>query len=504
MWKWITGLFTKPTKAKPKEVIKSIVNQPKWIVEGMKLMGYHEVKNNSLLRTWLKSDGKALGDPSKFPWCFTGDVQILTSLGWQNLDNVTANQVYQVDDNNVMSLTDFKKIEKDYVGELDVISHRSFTLKSDPNHKWYGSFGTTGREKTNKIDTFGRLSSVTTQGLRIPSVKGIQGKAIYDKEMLGFLAAVLSDGSFHRANGKVNEIRFEVSKERKIKRLDSFFPAGKFVQKEAYGPLTKIPLTVFSFKIPDWFWEAVNEDKELNQNFVNSMTQEDCKIFLDEYRVFDGMITRFHLYTSSEIRLGHLSQICTMAGYKYGVSEKESPLSKRICYEIHVGVDDKRRLIRKDMLTKEQFSGKLYCVQVPSSRIVVREKNKGAVVTGNCGDFVETALKLSVPNLTLTPALKTNPYWARNWAKFGVEAAHMPYGSVVVLARGTGGHVAFAVGRSSDNRTVYVLGGNQSDSVSIVPIKADRIIAVRWPSEVPMSKDRLPVMTGGTVSVNEA
>jgi uncharacterized protein (TIGR02594 family) len=120
-----------------------------------------------------------------------------------------------------------------------------------------------------------------------------------------------------------------------------------------------------------------------------------------------------------------------------------------------------------------------------------------------CGDFVETALKLGVPGLQLSAKLKENPYWARNWATFGVNASHMPYGAVVVFERGSGGHVGFAVGRSSDSKLIYVLGGNQSDTVSIAPIKAERLIAVRWPAEVQMGKKKLPVMGGGAISVNE-
>lgn len=122
-----------------------------------------------------------------------------------------------------------------------------------------------------------------------------------------------------------------------------------------------------------------------------------------------------------------------------------------------------------------------------------------------CGDAVMTALANTVPNLKLTPALQENPYWARNWAKFGFAAASMPYGAIVALTRpGGGGHVGFAVGRSKDGRTVYILGGNQSDSVSIAPVKADRILGVRWPHDVNIGRKALPIMSGGAVSVNEA
>lgn len=40
-----------------------------WIEAAEKVIGLHEVRDNKALSAWLKSDGKALGNPSKMPWC---------------------------------------------------------------------------------------------------------------------------------------------------------------------------------------------------------------------------------------------------------------------------------------------------------------------------------------------------------------------------------------------------------------------------------------------------
>lgn len=36
-----------------------------------------------------------------------------------------------------------------------------------------------------------------------------------------------------------------------------------------------------------------------------------------------------------------------------------------------------------------------------------------------CGDFVETCIRMALPDEPLLGALGTNPYWARNWLLFG-------------------------------------------------------------------------------------
>jgi hypothetical protein len=73
-------------------------------------------------------------------------------------------------------------------------------------------------------------------------------------------------------------------------------------------------------------------------------------------------------------------------------------------------------------------------------------------------------------------------YRARAWADWGARLLRPVVGAVVVYDRGKGaGHVGLAVGRTPEGN-ILTLGGNQGDSVSIVPIAASRLIASRWPT----------------------
>lgn len=42
---------------------------PPWMELAERMMGLHERRDNAELRKFLASDGHALGDPAKFPWC---------------------------------------------------------------------------------------------------------------------------------------------------------------------------------------------------------------------------------------------------------------------------------------------------------------------------------------------------------------------------------------------------------------------------------------------------
>lgn len=74
-------------------------------------------------------------------------------------------------------------------------------------------------------------------------------------------------------------------------------------------------------------------------------------------------------------------------------------------------------------------------------------------------------------------------------------------GAVAVFGRQGGGHVGFIVGESAD--MLYILGGNQSNAVNIMPIAKSRLVASRWPAERAVGTAKPPKMSGGTVSVNE-
>ncbi len=108
-----------------------------------------------------------------------------------------------------------------------------------------------------------------------------------------------------------------------------------------------------------------------------------------------------------------------------------------------------------------------------------------------CGDFVETCIRMGLPDEPLLGALGTNPYWARNWLLFG-QHTKPASGAVLIFERGSGGHVGFAVGQ--DDTHFYVLGGNQSDTVTVARIAIPRLLGARWPATFPPRQQRLPTM----------
>lgn len=106
------------------------------------------------------------------------------------------------------------------------------------------------------------------------------------------------------------------------------------------------------------------------------------------------------------------------------------------------------------------------------------------------------------------PFMKTG--WARDGLKYKgksgkvVKLEKPAYGCIVVFSRGSGGHIGFVVGVDKHGN-LMVLGGNQSDKVTIAPFSKQRVLGYIWPGILPFpERYNLPILTSdGKLSTNE-
>lgn len=97
---------------------------------------------------------------------------------------------------------------------------------------------------------------------------------------------------------------------------------------------------------------------------------------------------------------------------------------------------------------------------------------------------------------------------ARSYERWGVPLEKPVYGCIGVKRRAGKsapawqGHVGFVVAADADR--VWLLGGNQSDSVSVSPFKRSEFTAFRWPEGVPIPAGPVPTSATGTLGVRES
>lgn len=119
-----------------------------------------------------------------------------------------------------------------------------------------------------------------------------------------------------------------------------------------------------------------------------------------------------------------------------------------------------------------------------------------------CGLFAAHCIAVSLPE----EPLPSNPLGARNWLNFG-RPCEPTLGAVLVFWRGRKsgwqGHLGFYAGE--DAAAFHVLGGNQSDSVSVARVARSRLLGARWPKSVHVAaKVKLSGDAGEPLSINEA
>jgi uncharacterized protein (TIGR02594 family) len=120
-----------------------------------------------------------------------------------------------------------------------------------------------------------------------------------------------------------------------------------------------------------------------------------------------------------------------------------------------------------------------------------------------CGLFVAHCIGATLPS----EKLPANPLGARNWGKFGKRLNEAVEGAVLVFWRGskTGwlGHVGFYV--CEDKDAYHVLGGNQSDEVSIARVLKNRLLSAQWPaSATAIEGKKIMCSATGEVSTRES
>jgi uncharacterized protein (TIGR02594 family) len=116
-----------------------------------------------------------------------------------------------------------------------------------------------------------------------------------------------------------------------------------------------------------------------------------------------------------------------------------------------------------------------------------------------CGSFVATCLL----KWSATTKLPDNPLGARNWSHYGLECTPQ-MGAIMVFWRGSRsgwkGHVGFYWGE--DDTAFHILGGNQSNAVTVARVSKDRFLAARQPlghrltgGPIYLSKSGVPLTT---------
>ncbi|GAA6171758.1 hypothetical protein NBRC116592_14280 [Colwellia sp. KU-HH00111] len=121
-------------------------------------------------------------------------------------------------------------------------------------------------------------------------------------------------------------------------------------------------------------------------------------------------------------------------------------------------------------------------------------KDDSGGVNAWCGSFVSWVMKQH----HYEPV--KNAFRAKEWATFGKKIDKPLYGSIGIKTRKGGGHVAFVVGQSADGNSLFMLGGNQNNSVNVTKYNKDVWKTFVVPADFDESCETLPIYTKKALS----
>lgn len=322
--------------------------------------------------------------------CYDKDTEVLTDAGWKLFKNLGPyDKVAQVDQES-MELSFARPsnhISYKYQGEMIQIKTKGYDLLITPNHRvlceseWkfytYKKFSKVvlaeELDKENhrlclpKAPTSGKLD-----GQRIGSIYGISGDHFCE-----FMGWYIADGSCNYRNGR-KSVCITKSKARGDERdyLIAFLKRAN-ISFRTYENEKNIAIKGdFLQKVFPLLYELGKSRDKFVPRIIKQTTQHQIYLFLEAYERCDGHTyenARVHFASESTQLISDIQELLLYVGLCGTVQYTEKRMETRNPYV----------LVTKDKISKVPYSGKVYCVTVPTGFLLVR-RNGCTAISGNC------------------------------------------------------------------------------------------------------------------------
>ena len=311
-------------------------------------------------------------------WCLTGDHEVLTSTGWQRLDEWTGGSIACWNsETSAVSFQDSAALVFDYSGPMYTYKDVRIDQCSTPDHKmrvqkYYGA------EWTDMT-----VEEISHCRPCIPLTGYRHRRTIINNDWLRVMVMTQADGTYTNEGS----IHFHFRKKRKVERCKHLLrKAGITFTAKDYkdDAVIKIPGRM----VPLWLREF------RSKTFGPWLLDEDPDVFFDELPHWDGSkITENSIQYTSVIKanadlvqaLAHISGRCASMCIK-NHSKKNDKWNDAYVVNIWLTPGTSHEIKVKPII--EEYSGKVYCASTSTGYFLVRRNGK-VWVTGNSGRIIQ-------------------------------------------------------------------------------------------------------------------
>ena len=376
------------------------------------------LENRTVAAYTMKYDGGKFADIvlNGDSHCYSEDTEVLTLSGWKRFgDLATDEKVAQWESGRIEFVQPSHVVWQDYEGDMVSFESNKVSLKVTPDHRMV--YFDARRPESVKVKKAVEFVGKMNGSLRFPvsgQVSNTAGVGLREAE-IGFLVAAQADSYYDGSS-----YRFEFSRERKIHAFKALCKHLGILANETQGKEGKTSRFYVHKSKVGFLKHYLNEDKAFTDKLFN-MSAEEARLFVEEIRRWDGTTNQRGAVvfdTTCKVSRDVVSVVATLGGYRVfeGVYREDS--CRSAMFRSYISNGEGGCTVPKSCT--EYYKGKIGCVSVPSSYILVRRGGK-IVVSGNTFNafafFPHIAEKFDINEEGLKDKTEFKPY--RNKAKTG-------------------------------------------------------------------------------------
>lgn len=355
--------------------------------------------------------------------CFPPDAEILTPNGWVRFDEYNNEQVMQYNEDGTGEfVTPLAYIKHEYNGELwEINKAGNYYTCTTPNHNivYVNKRGETIKRQLSDMPN-------TINGY-IPRVLSYNGSGLnLSDDEIRLQVAFSADGSFNKqkqyTNSNTHRIRFAFTKERKAIRLKEIMDKTGIQYTYTDNPKRHCRYYI-GFTDEKHFLT-----KEFNFEWLYKMNTHQREVMIEEIQYWDGYSfktrNQSEYYSVIKNNVDFIQTLCHTTNRMSTIKRKKNPsgfsnVNPNNCqqqYTVSI-LHGKQYSSFQQMnkyLNKYMYAGFVYCVQVPSGMILVRQHEKITVI-GNCDAL--SVIEAGYTNVCSVP----NGAGSLNWVEFNYD-----------------------------------------------------------------------------------
>mgnify|MGYP001031587778 CR=1 FL=1 len=325
--------------------------------------------------------------PAADIYCVSDDTEILTFGGWKKRGEVSDNDAvycYDFDKGKMVPSRILNKVEFDYVGDMVKIENQNTSQLLHPEHRVYYKH----RNGEYIVKTAKHISNIHSQ-IRLPVSGDLSGGSSGDYlitddevELTGW---IISEGHFKGGENDSGSgiLIYQKNKEKTgiIKRcLDR-------CGYEYNHKLRDDGMNVFYIKSQSAKEIRIFVDqKKRLPVWVRHLNNHQFDIFWKAFALGDGNIQKTGnsgtMYSAEYDLIEDLQIAGLLHGYRSKIKHRKTGFSNG-CYELVWSKNNTTELNTKRRITKEKYSGIVWCVQTEYGNFIARRKGM-PFITGNC------------------------------------------------------------------------------------------------------------------------